>query len=287
MDLESVAKFRVLMNRQEGWSKQHVARSREDIVEIDMKCRGTDKTLRDLIMEIKAKDSDNRLFASIDRKWNGQGFNFSFHPGRMIEAGMALRGLFPRLAHYHGEEAIQSFFTPSAVTAGRCMKYDPQKGTVTTDADEAILELDTIDMDMVIDTPESNTKFGERQVFEKERGDTDSVSTFNSKRAPPTEIQTNKTKKPRTEEEGSSTSTTSSISVITKHSLNNRMTDLEDEVKGFTTKMDSKVNLILQSLNIATQGQIVTPTKNDQSTNGTASQMETDSKDPNRSSEDG
>ena len=114
----------------------------------------------------------------------------------MIEAGMALRGLFPRLAHYHGEEAIQSFFTPSAVTAGRRMKYDPQKGTVTTDADEAILELDTIDMDMVIDTPESNTNFSERQVFEKERGDKDSVSTFNSKRAPPTEIQTNKTKKP-------------------------------------------------------------------------------------------
>ena len=65
------------------------------------------------------------------------------------------------------------------------------------------------------------------------------------------------------------------------------MTDLEDEVKGFTTKMDSKVNLILQSLNIATQGQIVTPTKNDQSTNGTASQMEMDSEDPNRSLEDG
>ena len=45
MDMKSVAKFRVLMNRQEGWSKQHMARSREDIVEIDMECPRSNKTL--------------------------------------------------------------------------------------------------------------------------------------------------------------------------------------------------------------------------------------------------
>ena len=97
------------MNRQEGWSKQHLARSRDDIVEIDMECPGTDKTLRDLIMNIKGSDSETSLFASIDRKWNGQGFNFSFHPDKLIEASMIIRGLFPMLAHEHGEEAIHRF----------------------------------------------------------------------------------------------------------------------------------------------------------------------------------
>ena len=105
---------------------------------------------------------------------------------------MVLQGLLPRLPHYHGEETIKAFLTPSAVAAGRRMKYDPKKGIVTTDADAAILDLDAIDMDMVINVPEGTTKFVERQVFEKERGDEGSVSTINSKRAPPTEIETNK-----------------------------------------------------------------------------------------------
>ena len=79
LDLDSIAKFRLLANRQDGWSKQHVARSRDDIIKIDRTCKNLDKTLRDLIMGIKAKDRAHPLFAYVDRKWNCQGYNFSFH----------------------------------------------------------------------------------------------------------------------------------------------------------------------------------------------------------------
>ena len=127
MDMESIAKFRVLTNRQDSWSKQHLARSRDDIIEIDRRSGNCDKTLRDMIMDIKGKDSEYPLFASVDRKWNGQGFNFSFHPSKLIEANMTLRGLFPRLAHEYGEENISAFFSPRAVSEGRYMKYDPIK----------------------------------------------------------------------------------------------------------------------------------------------------------------
>ena len=61
-------------------------------------------------MSIKGKDSEYPLFASIDRKWNGQGFNFSFHPSKLIKANVTLRGLFPRLAREYGEENISAFF---------------------------------------------------------------------------------------------------------------------------------------------------------------------------------
>ena len=168
MDMKSVAKFRVLMNRQEGWSKQHMARSREDIVEIDMECPGSNKTLRDLIMSIKGNESDTPLFASVDRKSNGQGFNFSFHPDKLIEASMTIHGLFPRLAYKHGEEAIHHFFTPRAVVEGRRMMYDPNTGTVTTEADESIAKLDEIDLDMVVKQDDNKPSFGEWQVFVKE-----------------------------------------------------------------------------------------------------------------------
>ena len=90
MDMESIAKFRVLTNRQGRWSKQHLTRSRDDIIEIDRRSGNYDKTLRDMIMNIKGKDSEYPLFASVDRKWTGQGFNFSFHPSKLIEANMTL-----------------------------------------------------------------------------------------------------------------------------------------------------------------------------------------------------
>ena len=177
MDIDSIGKFRVLANRQDGWAKQHMARSRDDIIEIDRSCRNMEKTLRELIMSIKGKDSKYPLFASIDQKWNGQGFNFSFHPDKAIEANMTIRGLYPRLAHEYSEENISAFFSPRAVSEGRYMKYDLVKKAVTTEADESIFELSSIDKDMEVkyDKP---TNMGAQQVFEKERQENDSVSTF-------------------------------------------------------------------------------------------------------------
>ena len=280
LDLDSIAKFRLLANRQDGWSKQHMARSRDDIIEIDRKC-SLDKTLRDLIMGIKAKDSKHPLFTSVDRKWNGQGYNFSFHPKKAIEANMALRGLFPRLAHEHGEANISSFFSPRAVSEGRYMKYDPEKQTVTTEADESILDLSQNDMDMVVDQKHIQSSLGERQVFEKERLDDDSVSTFQSKRAPPSEIATSHTKKARTSEEGSSTSSTSTLSATTKTSLaafNTRISAIENEMKGFESRLASKFDLLICSLNINTNGKIITPTKTP--TDGIAAQEGEDLEEP-------
>ena len=43
MDMESIAKFRVLTNRQDGWAKQHMARSRDDIIEIDRSSGNSEK----------------------------------------------------------------------------------------------------------------------------------------------------------------------------------------------------------------------------------------------------
>ena len=164
------------------------------------------------------------------------------------------------------------------------MKYDPIKKTVSTEADESIFALHDLDKDMVIANPKPVT-LGERQVFEKERLDNDSVSTFQSKRAPPTEIATGQAKKAKTSDQsstasktsdqGSTTSSTSSLSITTKnsiHSMNTRMTAIETEMKGVEARLASKVDLILQQLQIQQQGQIVTPTKT--SNDGLAAHLE-------------
>ena len=145
-----------------------MARSCDNIIEIDRKCKSLDKMLGDLIMGIKTKDSEHPLFALVDRKWNGQGYNISFHPKKAIEANMTLRGLYPRLVHKNGKEKFNLFFSPKAVSEGRYMKYDPEKQTVTTEADKSISNLNKIDRDMVVDQKPIQNSLGERQVFEKE-----------------------------------------------------------------------------------------------------------------------
>ena len=116
-----------------------MARSRDDIIKINTSCQNMDKTLQELIMSIKGKDTEYLLFASIDRKWNGLGFNFSFHPDKAIEANMTIQGLYPRLAHEYGEDNISEFFSTRSVSEGRYMKYDPKKKTVTTEVDKSML----------------------------------------------------------------------------------------------------------------------------------------------------
>ena len=105
------------------------------------------------------------------------------------------------------------------------MKYDPIKNTVTTEADESIFSLDSIDQDMVVENKKTST-LEPKQVFKKERLENDSVSTFQSKRAPPTEIATGQAEKAKTTNEGSTTSCTSSLSGTTKHSINTKMTNI-------------------------------------------------------------
>ena len=115
-------------------------------------------------------------------------------------------------------------------------------------------------MEVKNDKP-SNT--GAQQVFKKKEQDNDSVSTFQSKRAPPSEIATSQAKKAKTLDVSSSTSSTSSLSVTTKHSittLNTRMSEIENEMKAVKARLASKVDQILQQLQI-NQGTIVTPTK--------------------------
>ena len=260
LDVDSVGKFKVLANRQAGWVRQHMARSRDDIVEIDRTSNISNLTLRDMIMEITAHDN-RPLFCSIDLKWTGTGYVFSFHPNKQVEATTTLRGLFPRLAHHYGEEAIVSFFTPLGVKEGRRMKYDPVTNTVTSEADAIIDDIAEADPDMVITEVLLNKQLeGTRsEVFEKERDADDSVSTFNSKRSHPTEINTtSKKQKPNelaTMDSKDDISSTSSIS--TKQTLDTRITSLESGMEGMEKRIESKIDKkfdeILQYMRSATK----------------------------------
>ena len=186
---------------------------------------------------------------------------------------MTIRGLFPRLSHEHGEEAIHKFFTPHAVVEGWRMTYDPKLGTVTTEADESIAELDELDLDMVVKDMENTANFGERQVFVKERGDDDSVSTFQSEQPKSRLLRTKRRRLPSLLPQNLQDHQPNPPHLLpqvcqftTKMSVNNKLTAFDKELKAFQSEVNSKVDLIIKSLNIQTTGQVVTPTKNNTST---------------------
>ena len=242
-----------------------------------------------MAFEFETDKGNTSLFTSIDKKWNGNGFNFLYHPSKHAEANATIKGLFPRLAHEYGKECIKTFFTPRAVTNGHKMKFDPATNTVTTEADEALFDLTNVDMDMAI-APQTSVNnvdlFGNwQEVIEKERNDTDSVSMFNSKWAPPAEIATLAIKKAKkTKDDSSSTSTTSSLSITTKNTLGT----LGSQISTLETTMDridSKFDFLIQNLNLSqkptnnnntTDATTVTPAKNNHPDNRSASQSGND-----------
>ena len=250
MDLQSRQKFHQLSNRQMGWTTQYQMLSRDDIIEIDSPATDDGKTIREMIMDIKNVDGES-IFSSIDRKWNGQGYNFSYHPKFGDEGPVTIRGLYPRLHHNYGDR-INRFFTPSAVMEGKNMTYDPITQAVSSMADETINDLMDADPDMEF-IPEEETET-DKMVFEKIRNEDDSVSTFNkSKRSHPSKIDMHHSKKIRSSNDKDESSSTSSISNNTKRTMDTRLTRIEANIHGMEdrikTKITDTITNLLKSLN--------------------------------------
>jgi hypothetical protein len=264
MDVESTAKFNMLRNRQGGWCKQAKAKMRDDIVEVDHPISGLKGiTIRDLVMQFKSTtgNTDTPLFASIDKKWKGAGFNFTFHPAKAIEAEIVMRGIYPRLVHHHGETIINPFFTHTAIKNGRSMQYDPVTHRVKSEADDAISLLTEADPDMAFFMEDTEMKeaeaFGQRaDIFVKERTDDDSVSTFQPKRhAPPDEITAQKAKKKAKKSDNTTTddstatgSTASSLSITTKHTFDSRISSIEGRFSSIQGDMNTNFAMMATAI---------------------------------------
>ena len=159
-----------------------------------------------------------------------------------------------------------------AAKEGKRMKYDPETNAVTSEADEIIEDIAGADPDIdIVEMVFQQTLEGQRnEIFEKERGTDDSVSTFNSKRSHPTEIDTRSKKQKTTDKDENSS--TSSISITTKNTFNTfdtRLTLLETNIKEveirINQKLETKLNEFIRTVQAAlpqpNQSTAVTPTK--------------------------
>ena len=155
-----------------------------------------------------------------------------------------------------------------AAKEGKRMKYDPETNAVTSEADEIIEDIAGADPDMdIVEMVFQQTLEGQRnEIFEKERRTDDSVSTFNSKRSHPTEIDTHSKKQKTTDKDENR------ISITTKNTFNTfdtHLTSLETNIKEvkirINQKLETKLNEFIRTVQAAlpqpNQSTAVTPTK--------------------------
>jgi hypothetical protein len=254
----------------------------DDIVAIDAKISGSQNTIRQAIMAIPATtgNTDTPLVFSIDRKWKQTGYNFSFHPDKLDEGRRLVRGLIPILLHSYSEDQLKPFFTPRTFAAGKHLTYDPVTDAVSSTADRDLNSIFDGDDEMAsivpgkeaMDDAPGGQVFGQQltTALTKERHDDDTISTLHNGDntrphtlgALPDAITAHNERSTQaahsdTRSTGSAT-TTSSLSITTKHTLNSRMTHMETDVGDIHSQL-SEITVLIKALATKQRARIPPP----------------------------
>ena len=89
--------------------------SSDDILSLDVITSGSTKSLRELIMEIKAwTNSSSTLFHAVNESWDGTRVVFTFIPSHAENAELVIQALIPLMIKRHGE-TVKDLFQPDAV----------------------------------------------------------------------------------------------------------------------------------------------------------------------------
>ena len=270
LDTESITKFEKLLNRQAAWTKQHGGIMRDDIYAIDSVIPQTNITLRQALMQIKASSGtrETPLIYAIDRRWNRNGYNFSFHPEKYDEGCRKVKGLVSILLDSYSEEQISGFFSPRAMKEGKQLEYDPTTGAVSSADDRELTSLLGAEDEMASlqlnQQSQYHAEIGNETTFGNRRGisltkeripDNDSISTLGGSKhktsrpnifnfaigknpnesntpTPAVEVPSLQKTREATGMDTQSTSTTSSLSLGSKYTIHTRISDIETK---FTT----------------------------------------------------
>lgn len=236
-------------------------------------------------MNLKPRSGNKKtsLIFSIDKRWNGPGYIFSFHPKKYDEGKRKVRGLVPILRDMFSDEQIREYFLPRAFEQGRKMKYNPKTGEVTTKEDEELGMIFSADEEFSVydkvagkkrGGDDSTKEFGERvkETLVGERAqDEESLSTFNgsgkgSKRRKKTGIINNSTDNSILETlDSDKDSSVSSLSITTKSTINTRLSQHEQQIENIGNQMDQMATMmekICKAMNIVDDNTtMITPQK--------------------------
>jgi hypothetical protein len=243
VNMDSFSKFEKLRNRQDGWCVQCQAQVTHDIVNLDLVDKKSGKTFRDMLMKLKSKTGnlETPLFYSIDKHWKaGGGYEFTYHPDKRKEAATIIKGIYPRLLAKYGD-SIEPYFTPLGKMSGVKLTWDPKTNQVTSEGDRDMEALEKADQDMIM--PEKATETvtdlenGRIVVYERDRGNDDSVTTIEGRNK---KADTQTAKSTKTVESTSDNDTDTSS--LTTGTTKTRLSTVENQVRDISLMIRDMMN---------------------------------------------
>jgi len=250
------SKIDALRQRQQNFLTQINVYPSYDIIQLDYSRKsGTEPTLRQMIMNIKQKDSDSPLFHSIDLDWRGEAFNFQFCKTVKDEAECTINTLLPYLKHHYPHADVESYFTEEF--AFRC------EGLIYDSATQMVQDslIDNLEVEGTDCLPGFNTFDAKEPVKDSctERTtktfmptDNDSVSTIGP-RFPNSTQSGNSSRSPPTQESITHTTGETSLSSLseslpTPPDFSAQILGLKNQFEQQQQQMDEKFQTILHFL---------------------------------------
>ena len=110
--------------------------STSQILEIDRKIPGTKATIRNILLNIRDRSDNHRIFNSIDLRWNSTFiYNITYRPDKRTLAYMFCNSLPTYVQFLHHGKDLYRIFTLDALDKASEEEYHPSRQSFTTQED--------------------------------------------------------------------------------------------------------------------------------------------------------
>ena len=132
-------KYRYMKDRHKYFLDQLGLCSTSQILEIDEKIPGTKATIRNILLNIRDKSDNHRIFNSIDIRWNSTSiYNITYRPDKRPMAYMFVNSLSTYVRHLYPDKDLSKIFTLDAIDKANEEQYHVENQTFTTQEDIAM-----------------------------------------------------------------------------------------------------------------------------------------------------
>jgi hypothetical protein len=253
-------KIERLRARQQQFLKNIVTTETWDIIQLDYSADPNKLTLRQMIMKMKSKD-DFPLFHCVDLDWRGEGYVFQFAPTVKVEAECSINTLLPLLKYQYPDADVERYFSHEAIDRCDGLAFDSVKGVVIDNlVDDHLTFLDeenllgfSFENNENKDNTNSTNDEARPATAQPLYNDSDSVSTLaNPGRArfiTPTMNHNATIPRPdtRNNDNASIISTTSTMTMETLSTIDQRITSLTTHVQNNDKKFEDLMNMLMAS----------------------------------------
>jgi len=141
-------RYRYLLDRHKTLLKQLKETTTSTILELDKKIKNTNVTLREIVVQIRDKSDERRVFASIDERYQSNSdFVATFRPDKTSMAKDFIESLPTYVKYIYPNADIYGIFTIDAVEAAEFEEYNPVTQQFTTQEDKDLRETVEFDKD--------------------------------------------------------------------------------------------------------------------------------------------